>query len=483
MGLFDLGRNELNSAEATSFFIAKLDWEDTWTSLSTSEANGSPFYLLLHFWSKLGDTEFILRILPLLFGVATPVLLYLLVKRLFGPWYGLGAAGLLAVNAFFVSHMQNLRSYSMSAFLATVATLLFVKVIEDRTRLALVGYALTGTLLVYTHFFGAMVLLVHALSLLLLEKGKAPRMALLGAFGAMAVLLVPAGVFTLSSDVGQIDWIPELSGHRVRLGLGELAGLGGNVQLALYGVLSAMAVVLALRFRQQARGSRLSWVTGLIVMWLLLPLIASILISFAKPVFEARYLLITLPPLATCAVLALGSIRKQTLVAAAFVLTAALTASQLPGWYADFNEPEWGNRADVVFQEGTPDDGIIFYAPPIIRPFGYHYGFYTSDVVHPEIIYPGKNWLGYSRTEYEPPLIPIVKAATEHERVWLVLGADKDEERQVEERELITTLTLACGNPTRTWFHKELALFEDCVGGTDFSRAPHLGPAGGRAPG
>ncbi|HYN37182.1 MAG TPA: glycosyltransferase family 39 protein, partial [Actinomycetota bacterium] len=364
MGLFDLGRNELNSAEATSFFIAGLDWGDTWTSLSTSELNGGPFYLLLHFWRGLGDTEFILRILPLLFGVATPVVLYRLVTRLFGPAYGLGAAGLLAINAFFVAHMQNLRSYSMSAFLATVATLLFVKVIEDKSRSAVIGYALTGALLVYTHFFGAMVLLVHALSLLLLEKKKIPRKELLRAFVAMAVLVVPVGVFVLASDVGQIDWIPELSGDRVRLGLGELVGLGGNVQLALYGVLSAMAVVMAVRFRREGRGSRLSWATGLVVMWLLLPLLGAILISLAKPLFEARYLLITLPPLATCAVLALGSIRRQMFVTAVFVLTAALTASQLPGWYADFNEPEWGNRADVVLREGTPDDGIIFYAPP-----------------------------------------------------------------------------------------------------------------------
>lgn len=462
MGLFDLGRNELNSAEATSFFIAGLDWGDTWTSLSTSELNGGPFYLLLHFWRGLGDTEFILRILPLLFGVATPVVLYRLVTRLFGPAYGLGAAGLLAINAFFVAHMQNLRSYSMSAFLATVATLLFVKVIEDKSRSAVIGYALTGALLVYTHFFGAMVLLVHALSLLLLEKKKIPRKELLRAFVAMAVLVVPVGVFVLASDVGQIDWIPELSGDRVRLGLGELVGLGGNVQLALYGVLSAMAVVMAVRFRREGRGSRLSWATGLVVMWLLLPLLGAILISLAKPLFEARYLLITLPPLATCAVLALGSIRRQMFVTAVFVLTAALTASQLPGWYADFNEPEWGNRADVVLREGTPDDGIIFYAPPIIRPFGYHYGFYTSDVVHPEIIYPGKYWLGYSRTDYDLRLESIIDSISPDQRIWLLLGADKDEERLEEESDLIAALTLACGNPTRTWFHEELALFVSC---------------------
>lgn len=464
LGLFDLGRNELNSAEATSFFIARLDWGDTWTSLSTSEANGSPFYLLLHFWSGLGDTEFILRILPLLFGVATPVVLYRLIARLFGPAYGLGAAGLLAINAFFVAHMQNLRSYSMSAFLATAATLLFVKVIEDRTRLAAIGYALTGALLVYAHFFGAMVLLVHALSLLLLEKEKIPRKELLTTYGALAVLVVPVGVFVLSADVGQIDWIPELSAHRLRLGLGDLAGLGGNVQLAVYGVLSAVAVVLAVRFRREARGSRRSWATSLIVMWLFLPLLGTILISFLKPLFEARYLLIALPPLATCAVLALGSIKLRAGAIAAFVLTAALTASQLPGWYLDFNEPEWGNRADLVFREGTPEDGIIFYAPPIIRPFGYHYGFYTSDVVHPEIIYPGKNWLGYSRSDYDLPWRSIIDSISADQQIWLVLGADKDEERLDEERDLITALTLVCGNP-RTWFDKEVALFEDCGAG------------------
>lgn len=463
LGLFHLGTDELSTDEATSFFIARRDWGDTWISLSTSEANGSPFYLLLHFWTSLGDTEFVLRILPLIFAVATPVVLYLLVSRLFGPAYGVGAGLLLAVNAFFVFQSQNLRSYSLSAFLATLATYLFVRLVEDRPPWVVPAYVVTGALLIYSHFFGAWVLVVHVMSLVLLDRRGASLRPLLVSYGSIALLATPLAFFVLFQDVGQVDWIPVLSTKMVITNLRELTGFNSTQMVAFMVLFLAAAAVAVARFRKERR-SREAWATALVVLWFFVPVTGALAISFVKPLWQSRYLLVALPGLVVCAVVALGALRRPIFTVVGFFLLLGLSAWQLPDMYGRTYELDWQTRASVIQREGTLDDGLIFYAPTTIRTFGYHYGFYKRDMTHPEIIYPDKYWLGFSRTRFNIPLDSILDKAGDHDRIWMMLGAAKAKERKVEQVSLIDGLARTCGTVDRTWRRMGILLFEGCRG-------------------
>ena len=462
MGLYELDAKELNTDEATSFFIAGLDWGDTWTSLSTSEANGSPFYLMLHFWRGLGDTEFVLRLLPLMFGIATPVVLYFLVRRLFGPVHAAGAATLLAINLFFIAQTQDVRSYSLSAFLATLTTYFFVRLLEEESRWLPLAYVVSGALLIYAHFFGAWVLLVHAVSLLFIEKEKIPGRRLLISFGSIAVLVVPLALFILFQDVGQVDWIPPLSVRTVYLHLDKLTGVGGIVQVVLYGLLVVAAAVLAFRLVRKERRSRRTWTVVMVVLWLLVPLIGVFVISFVKPLFQARYLMVAMPAMTTCVVLAVAQLKRPAWVAIGFAAILILTAARLPTWYAAPDERMWDDQSAIVLRNERIDDAIVLYAPTVIRPFGYHYGFYRGDVAHPEILYPPKDWLGFSRTRFNPPLDEIAADARRFDRVWLVIGAARPEERAVERVALVDKLKQTCAEINREWKTVDLLLFEGC---------------------
>ena len=463
LGLFQLGMDELSTDEATSFFIATRDWSDTWISLSTSEANGSPFYLLLHFWVSLGDTEFVLRILPLIFAVATPVVLYFLVSRLFGRAYGVGAGLLLAVNAFFVFHSQNLRSYSLSALLATLATYLFVRFVEDRPAWVAPAYVVTGTLLIYAHFFGAWVLIAHVMSLVLLDRNGTSLRPLIVSYGAIALLVTPLASFILFQDVGQVDWIQELSIRTIFTNLRELTGLD-TIQLIAFTALFLITAVAAVGLFRRERGSRKAWATGLVVLWFLIPVGGALAISSVKPLWQARYLLVALPGLVVCAMVALGELRRPIYGFVGFLLLLGFSASQIPGMYASVYESSWRERAAIIQDQGKLDDALIFYSPTIIRTFGYHYGFYQRDVAHPEIIYPDKYWLGFSRTRFNISLDSILDEARNHHRVWMMLGASKAEERKVEQLSLIDGLTRTCDIVDRTWRPLGILLFEGCRG-------------------
>ena len=462
LGLRDLGLHDLENDEATSFFIAQLDWGPLWESLKTSEANGSPFYISLHFWRTFGDSESTLRLLPWVFGILTPVLLYRLMKRLFGTGYGLAAGSLLCVNGFLLVHTQNLRSYSMSVFLATAATLLFVRWIEGAGLIDRIAYVVVGSLLVYAHFVGALVIGAHFLSLLLLPKEKWRLRDFALTYLAMAVLVLPLAVFVLSGDVGQVDWINELTPKRLYGGLKLLGGFDSSLQLFGYAGLALLGLI-GVFWHKRSTGE--VWKRALLYLWLLLPVIGVVLISLSKPLFQERYLLATLPAFTACAVLGIATLRFKVLCIAAWIGLLVITASQVPNLYEPGKEGKWAKGAEIMATVGDSSDALIFYAPTIIRPFGYYAGYYPGDTpspVEPEVIYPTKDWLGFSKTRYTPSFKRILAEASTRDQVWLMTGAADDATRRRELKALVRKLTRLCGDIGEKYPEMALTRFVQC---------------------
>src|SRR5690606_29589650 len=74
------------------------------------------YYLLLHGWiARSGDTAYYVRLLSVLFGVATIPVIYLIGKRLSGSVVGLAAAVLLAFSPFHIRFAQEARMYTLLA--------------------------------------------------------------------------------------------------------------------------------------------------------------------------------------------------------------------------------------------------------------------------------------------------------------------------------------------------------------------------------
>lgn len=454
MCLATLGDKPLESDEATSFFIARLDWARFWESLASSEVNGSSFYTALRFWSELGSSEFFLRLLPVFFAVLTAPVLYRVATRMLGPVYGTAAAILPLVNWMFITNAQNLRSYSLSALMATVTTLLFFKLVERPSWIIVVAYALSGGVMLYAHFFGAWVLLAHVLSLLFLPRSLIPWRWLIVAYPAIGLLAVPIGVFVLTQDQGQVDWIHDLSTGQVRGTMDDFTGEGGFLLMGISGILCLLAIVGLVRRKLNERGTTtdgeatppISWYWALTLLWLILPVLGTLGISFFKPLFQARYMLVGFPALMLCLMLGLSVLSWKPLVIAAWVGVVAVCAAQLPDWYSIDDERTWALKTSFVTEQGQRDDGIIFYAPTIIRPFGYYGGYYAErdDPALPEVIYPGKYWLGYSRTRFNPPVGRILARAQTFDRVWLVMGAASDKPRRRERNKILEGLRGTC---------------------------------------
>jgi uncharacterized membrane protein len=154
-------------------FTPKQFWVDKtladyYNAMTRSDiGNSSFYYLLLHFWMDIfGLSDFSARLFSVLFSMIIIGMTYRFGRRFFSPTTGLVAAGLVAIEPFFIAYAQQARTYSLTFFLTLAATYFFLQIIEGksgkrRTFFLYVGYVLTGGLGLMAHFLTISVLLAH----------------------------------------------------------------------------------------------------------------------------------------------------------------------------------------------------------------------------------------------------------------------------------------------------------------------------------
>jgi mannosyltransferase len=462
---YALGRRNLANDEATSFFIAQLDFSSFMKSLATSEANGGLFYAALRGWLAFGESEQVLRILPALFAIATVPVLYILCLRLLGRAEAFAACALLVTNAFFIAHGQDLRSYSLAALLATLSTLAFERLVRRGSAAAWAAYVFVAALAMYAHFFSAFVIAAHVASLAFLPKRTIAATRVFAAYACVVVLISPLIFFVAFNDVGQVDWIPDATWNRLQGALGDLAGMGGGLLLGAYGVFCAVGLGSMTYVVFKKRRSMQSWSLVLVACWLVFPIVGAFVLSQFKPLFVSRYLLVALPAVAVVAGVGVAQFRWKPLYAAALGVAVLLGADALADWYRGPAGEGWEGKAVHVLQGSRPGDGAVFYAPTIIRPFGYYSGYYTDAGLPrdpPEPIYPHGDWLGFSATRYSPSYSTLARAASRHERVWFVTGYARDEPRQEELAAMQEVLARTCETEVHSFFRGTVKLFSGC---------------------
>jgi len=460
--IVDLGTRPLENDEGTSFFIAQLDWARLWESLETSEANGGIFYVALHFWRTLGESEFVLRILPAVFGIATIPVAFVTIRRLFGTERAVGATVVLALNAWLIGLAGNLRSYSLSAFLVVCSCWLFTRAVQGRTPRAWIGYTVVAAMAVYAHFFGIFAVAAQFLSLAALGFGRIDWKHVVGAGVGIAVLISPLVYFSVFNDVGQVDWIPETTTSRLVLAVRLLSGMPDHALAVVAYLLPVAAITAYSIWLVIRRRGEESWANAFIVLWALVPVLGALGVSLFKPLFVPRYLSVGLPGLAACVAVGLLKLPRPLaypmgLVIVALAITGVVT-TPMPA-----EGSRWAAKARLVAAEREPGDVMLFYSPTIIRPFGFYAGYYreTAGPQAPPPIYPAIDWLGFSATRFNPDLDTLRSRILSARRVWFVTGYASDRPRQVERAEVEDLLGSTCSRAA-SYFRGKVKLFEEC---------------------
>ena len=352
--------------------VARLDWTSMWQVLSDREANGGLYFVLLHLWLVLGESEFAVRSLSVVFAVATVPVVYALGSRLFGLRVAAGAALLLAVNAFFIQYAQEARGYSLLLFLASLSSYILVRAIEKPSWWTWIAYILISVLAVYAHVFAVLVLGAQAISIVFLDRRYVPWRALTVAGFTILLLLVPLGIFFLTQDSGQIDWIRQPSFGSLYELFYALTGRGGGLLLLAYLIPVAFAFLFAIRSWFRFKISPETWRYALLLSWLFVPIIIAFSLSFLKPVFIPRYFIICLVPLTLLAAVGLSQIRNRWIFVSVLAILVILSARGVGAWYSSYEKEDWRGATTHVISRFERGDAILFHASYVRVPFEYY---------------------------------------------------------------------------------------------------------------
>jgi len=416
-----LGTKSFWLDEAASATLARLGWRSFWTAITHRQANMVLYYLLLRGWIRLGSSEFAIRSLSVVAGVAAIPAIYLLGTRLFGLKAGRVAALLLSVHAFHIRYSQEARAYSLFMLLAILSSLLFLRSLDRPTRSNRAACVLTSTLMVYAQVFGSLMLLAEWASLVFRRDEIAWKQFLFSA--AMIGWLISPLAYCLlfASDRTQLYWLTKPTVEDLYKFALDMTGNGGVLLLAVYGVLALIGAGAGLR---SSTASADSWKYWFLSTWLILPVVLVLVVSVRWPVFEPRFLIFCLPPLVLLASDTLTRIGSKPWFAAAFMILLGLS---LNGTYsysrsrADTEHTDdWRNATRYVLSQARASDAVLFsYSEERLAFDEYQRQFHVADAPIHE--FPEQTDLELLTTRPSRPNSELLNQIfTSYQRVWVI---------------------------------------------------------------
>ena len=421
--------------ECDSVEIARLNWYNFARILWRREANMSLYYLLLRGWLHFGGSEFFIRSLSILPALATIPAIYWLGRRLFDRRVGLIAAALLTFNAYHVRYAQEARSYSLFIFLATLSSGFFVGNLRRPSRRNQVGYILASSLAVYAHFYAVLLVAAQWLALRTLKSEPTPPNVTRN-WRWIAALSFPVLLFVGTTGAGPLSWIQRPGLHEIYDYYLHMAGNGGWVLLLLYGLACAGALLPVGRALLSRRLDWEPWRLQFLLVWLIFPVFFTVMVSFARPLFLARYLIFCLPALVILAAAGLARLSKIWLLTPALFLVLLLSLQGTFAYYDhdfDLNRDDWRAASYYVLDHARPGDVILFHIAMGRMPFEFYKTVYRKDglgdaakesllTYGPQVIFPTHgDHLDYRDFMGKPSVEFLRSVPLHYDRVWVVL--------------------------------------------------------------
>jgi mannosyltransferase len=291
-------------------------------------------YIMTHFWIQFSKNEVWLRLLPVLFGIGTVYMLYLLGRKLFDEKVGLLAALLLALAPYHIYYSQEFRMYSMAAFFAIVSMYYFVtllgdkgdkrdkgdRVFEDwngmrllrfarnkqslRLRLDVTIFVMSSVALLYTHYLGGVLFLGQIVYLLIYERDLWRKFGWI--YGVIGLLFLPWLPFLyqqlqlgVKADTVLPGWssMLSLSAYKAlpllftKFFIGRIDFVNnliyGSIMLGCFVLIAFTTFPLVKKIKEKK--------VLLLLLWFWIPVLFTFFISFKVPMFQPFRLLFILP--------------------------------------------------------------------------------------------------------------------------------------------------------------------------------------------
>ncbi|MCH7518411.1 MAG: glycosyltransferase family 39 protein [Candidatus Dadabacteria bacterium] len=382
--IYDLSSESIWYDEAISVAVAKLDLlaQVKWSFIQ-NDNNPPLYYTILHYWVWIfGDSEFASRLPSAIFGSFSIIAIYSVGRFLFNKNVGLLAALILATSVFHIKYSQEARAYSLLAFLTLVSYYFYLKIGSSKQRSYFVGYVISSILLLYTHYYGFLIIAAQNI-FFFTEYFKNRKLNELDfrrwvKSQVLLFLLYLPGFVLLGKHTVAIQggfWLPEPTLLGIFICIKKYSG--SLSLLVLFLVFSLLSVVslrhiktkkslkgLLKPFDNYSEKLTLSNINRvyLLLLWLLTPIILPYLLSlFSTPILLYRYTIggsLAFYLLAARGIDNTGNRKVMFLIAG---LVLIFSYFNLEKYYNSVDKHQWRETINYIEDNAENGDHIVVY--------------------------------------------------------------------------------------------------------------------------
>lgn len=332
------------------------------------------FSFLTHFWLKLGTSEVFLRLLPLSFGVVTVILIYFVGKQLLGEKAASLTALLVAISPYHIYYSQEMRMYSLLAFLAT-ASMYFL------WQKNWLFYFFSTILLLYTHYSSFFIILTQAVWILFWQR-KILKRWLVFLFLSFLLYLPWFPQFLIQLGAGknltevlpgwrQISNLSPVKAFPLTVVKFSLGRISFDNKIFYAGISFLIFAGLGFIFYQGLK--KLTKEKIFLLNWFLTPIILCILVSFVIPMYQPFRLLFTIVPfyfLLASGIFSLG--RKWQSVSIGLVLLISFFGLSQYWVNPRFQRENWREAVQFIESQDPKNSVAIFEFSQAFAPYQWY---------------------------------------------------------------------------------------------------------------
>lgn len=398
------------------------------------------FRFLLYFWSFLGQDEFIMRLLPFLFGVSSIVVTYKIGKKLFNEKVGLLAAFFMSLSPFNIYYSQELTHYTLTLFLCLCSIYYLVCNLEENNLAGWIKFSIITSLALYSNYICIFLVMAENI-FFFFSYGKYKNLIKKWLLSQSAVLLIylpwllimPKQFDLISNFPGglTLGWIPKGSWKYIFQTL-RLFNVGYNANF-ISQFLAMLLFFPILLFGVFSNLKKKGKEIGLLTIWLFVPMVLSILFSKINPTFTYRNFIFVMP--AYYILVASGLAKFKKYLWAAIFSFILLLSFPLINYYhnifpypVDFYRngvpPKKDNRGAVKYiADNFRENDFVFHSNlSTVYPYMYYFSFFkhiNNDHIE-ELLHQGK-WLTHFIIKNDEQIKKLIETGSK--RIWLVFSS------------------------------------------------------------
>lgn len=375
--------------EAINIIAAKqYSFFDLITKYAVADFHPPGYLIFIWFWGRIGGFwEIWMRIPSVVFGILTIWIVYLIGKKLYSKTVGLISAFLLATNPLHIYYSQEARMYVLAALAVAINFYFLIKLLKEE-KVGLAILVLSNLFVLCSDYVAILIFPAQLIYLLIYRENKVIVFWFKGILIALILSIWWLPVFLSQLHTGSVAsanlpiWKSVVGGFDIKsLALTPVKFIIGRISISdkLVYFLTLIPICLFTFFLiikgiLDIKGR----FRGLIIVWLLLPIIIATLISFIIPVYSYFRLIFVLPPYVI--LIALGIISYQNklrYLLLGVVLVIQIISSSVYLLNVNFQREDW--RGLVRYLASVAGKSPVYFeSSGTLPPFDYYTNGYLN---------------------------------------------------------------------------------------------------------